>query len=199
MKSCLRRWSVSRVDNFWEVRGHILRSEGNCPLVSPRSANPVRINKGTATARTVEEVCAIQFVKVFHTRLLRSKLLESYSFSALSGQMRNVSSLARVRSETRRRRDFSQEWSIKIWKFNIRCVAFSGSSTLFYRWFSSELMDCVLPTPVEIFIYTRPHRACHQHHGILSFYHPHAQDRTVGHGETLWFRLLKLKSPKIRL
>ena len=36
-------------------------------------------NKGTATARTVE-VCAIQFVKVFYTRLLRSKLLESCSF-----------------------------------------------------------------------------------------------------------------------
>jgi len=39
-------------------------------------ANPVRINKGTATARTVEDVCAIKFVKVFYTSLLRSKLLE---------------------------------------------------------------------------------------------------------------------------
>jgi len=34
--------------------------------------------------------------------------------SVLSGQMLTVSSLARVRSETRRRRDFSQERSIKI-------------------------------------------------------------------------------------
>jgi len=33
--------------------------------------------------------------------------------SALSGQMRTVSSLARVCSETRRRWDFSQERSIK--------------------------------------------------------------------------------------
>jgi len=72
----------------------------------------VRINKGTATARTVEEVCGIQFVKVFYTRLLRSKLLESCSFPRY--QMHTVSSLARVRSETRRRRDFSQERSIKI-------------------------------------------------------------------------------------
>jgi len=62
------------------VTGHILRSEGNCTLVPPCGANPVRINKGTATARTVEEVRAIQFVKVFFARLLRSKLLESCSF-----------------------------------------------------------------------------------------------------------------------
>jgi len=38
------------------------------------------MNKGTATARTFEEVCAIQFVKVFYTRLLKSELLESCSF-----------------------------------------------------------------------------------------------------------------------
>jgi len=45
MKSCLRRWSVSRVDNFWKMRGHILRSEGNCPLVPPVAPTLSELNR----------------------------------------------------------------------------------------------------------------------------------------------------------
>ena len=83
-------------------------------MVPPRNANPVGINKGTATARTIEEVCAIQFVKGFlHTSVEKQTSRELFLF-AISGRMRTASSLARVPSETRRRRDFSQERSIKI-------------------------------------------------------------------------------------
>jgi len=66
-----------------------------------------------------------------HT-FVEKQIFRELFLSTLSSQMCPVSSLARVRSETRRRRDFSQELSIKILKFKIRCVAFSGPSTLFY-------------------------------------------------------------------
>jgi len=38
-----------------------------------------------------------------------------------------------------------------------------------------SLCTVFLATPVEIFIYTRPHRVCHQHHGISSSAQDHGR------------------------
>jgi len=51
--------------------------------------------------------------RFLHTSVEKQTSIELF-LSALSGQMRNLSSLARVRSQTRRRRDFSQERPITI-------------------------------------------------------------------------------------
>jgi len=119
---------------FREVRG----TDPWCP----RSANPVRINKELQLQGRLKKHVRYNLCKFF-THVCWEATSRELFLSVLSGQMRTVSFLARVRSETRRRQDFLHELSIKIWKFKIRCVAFSGSSALFYRWFSSELMHCV--------------------------------------------------------
>jgi len=75
--------------------------------------------------------------------------------------MRTVASLARVRSETRRRRDFSQERSIKI-KNQVCC--FLRVLNSFIDDSHPSLCTVFLPTPMEIGINT------------TEFYHPH---RTV--------------------
>ena len=62
---------------------------------------------------------------------------------------------------------YATEWNPP-WKI-------SAYATGFINDFHSSLWFVFLPTPVEIFIYTRPHRVCHQHHGILSS----AQDCTA--------------------
>jgi len=193
MKSCLRRWSVSRVDNFWEVMGHILRSERNCPLVPPVAPTLWELTRELQLQGRLRKY--IQFVKVFYTRLLGSKLPESCSFPRYQVKCilfppSLVFVLKLVVAGI-----FRKNGRLKFKSLKSGALLSQGPQHSFIVDSHPCLCTVFLPTPVETFAYTRPHRVCHQHNGILSS----AQDRPVGHGETLWFRLFKLKSPKIRL
>jgi len=146
--------------------------------VPSRSANPVRMNKGAS--RTYEELSAIQFVNFFYTRLLRSKLLVSCSFPCHQVKcalypLSLVFVLKLVVAGI-----FRKNGRLKFKCLKSGALLSQGPQHCFIDDSHPSSCTVFLPTPVGIFIYTRPHHVCHQHHGILSS----AQDRTVGHDET---------------
>jgi len=137
----------------------------------------VRINKGTA--RTVEEVCAIQFVSFLHTSVEKQTFRELF-LSALSGQRSNAHcSLVFVFSlvfvlKLVVAKIFRKNGRLKFETLKSGALLSQGPQHCFIDDSHPSLCTVFLPTSVEIFICTRPHRVCHQHH---EFYHLH---RTVG-------------------
>jgi len=134
-------------------------------------------------------------VKVFYTRLLRSKRLQGCSFPRYHVKCALFPHSLVFFLKLVVAGSFRKNGRLKFKSLKSGALLSQGPQHCFIDDSHPSLCTVFLPTPVEIFIWIRPHRVCHQHHGILSS----AQDRTVEHGETLWFRLLKLKSPKIRL